>query len=113
MANEKISAYSVSVAELEDTDLIDVSKDIGGGDFESQKMTGAILRNFFKAGSKAITTAETQVTFSSSLPNTNYQINIIDNNGVGHEAPYDLQITGFKIKGLTAGTIGYIAILNN
>lgn len=113
MANEKVSEFVNNVSELSDTDLLLVSKDIGGGNFESQKMTGLVLKSFFRAATEAITTAETQITFSNPLTNANYQLEIIDNDATGYEKPYDLLATGFKIKGLTNGNIGYIAILNN
>lgn len=113
MANEKVSQFATSVSELSDTDLLLVSKDTGGGNFESQKMSGKILRSFFRAATEAITTSETQITFSSPLPNANYQLKIIDDDGTGYEKPTDLQASGFKIKGLSNGNIGYMAILNN
>lgn len=113
MANEKVSEFANDVSELSDTDLLLVSKDIGGGNFQSQKMTGLILRSFFRAATEAITIAETQITFSSPLPSANYQLKIIDDEETGYEKPFDIQVTGFKIKGLTDGNIGYMAILNN
>ena len=103
MANEKISEYANSVSELEDTDLVDVSKDIGGGNFESQKMTGAIL----------ITGSPQTVAFSSDLANTDYEVFIIDPDGIGFEDLGTFTVSGFDINGIIAGTMGYIAILNN
>ena len=68
MANEKVSQFATSVSELIDTDLLFVSKDTGGGNFESQKMSGLILMRFCKAQTAAIPTYETHITFSSPLP---------------------------------------------
>lgn len=46
MANQKITDYATSVTALENGDLLDVSKDVGGlgTTFESQKMTQTVLR---------------------------------------------------------------------
>ncbi len=113
MANEKISEYSNSVSELENTDLLDVSKDIGGGSFESQKMTGAILRGFYRSGSITLTGSSQTVAFTSAMANTSFEVFIIDPNGLGWENLGTFTVNGFDITGLTTGTIGYIAILNN
>lgn len=113
MANEKISEYANSVSELEDADLLDVSKDIGGGNFESQKMTGAILRGFYRSGSIVITGSPQTVAFSSDLANTDYEVFIIDPDGIGFEDLGTFTVSGFDINGIIAGTMGYIAILNN
>lgn len=47
MANKKTTEYVTSVTDLENGDLIDVSKDVGGlgTTFESQKMTQTVLRS--------------------------------------------------------------------
>lgn len=45
MANEKISQYVNEVVTLADTDLFDVSDDLGGGSFESKRLTWANLRS--------------------------------------------------------------------
>ena len=113
MANEKTSEYAVTVAEFEDTDLLDVSKDIGGGDFQSQKMPGAILRAFYRSGSITLTGSPQTVAFSSDFPNTNYQVFLIDPNGLGWENLGSFTVSGFDITGLSTGDIGFIAIRNN
>jgi|SRR3972149_3052773 len=49
MADEqKITGYPGTVTQLTPTDLFDVSKDIGGGNFESQKMPTSLLNSTFK-----------------------------------------------------------------
>ena len=113
MANEKTSEYANSVTDFGDTDLLDVSKDVGGGNFESQKMTAKILRDFYRSASITLTGSPQTVAFSDDLPNTNYQIFIIDPNGVGWENLGSFTVSGFNITGLSTGTIGYIAIRNN
>ena len=113
MANEKISEYANSVSELEDTDLLDCSKDIGGGNFQSQKLTAAILRNFFKSAAFAFTGAPQTIVFSSPLPNLNYQVMIIDANGIGWGNLGNFTVNGFDVEGLAAGNAAYIAVLDN
>ncbi|MGR3178865.1 MAG: hypothetical protein ACUZ8E_12500 [Candidatus Anammoxibacter sp.] len=113
MVNEKTSEYAVSVAEFEDTDLLDVSKDIGGGDFQSQKMTAAILRAFYRSASVNLTGSSQTVAFTSPFPNTNFEVFIIDPSGNGWEKLENFTVNGFDITGLSTQTIGYIAIRNN
>lgn len=72
-----------------------------------------LATKIYRSNIVSITTSTTQVTFSSSIGTTSYQALILDPNGVGFEAPFDLQETGFKIKGLTNGDIIYLIILNN
>ena len=69
--------------------------------------------NLYRSGAQAITTTQTQVTFSSDLANNNYEVFIIDPNGTGWENITDKQVGGFKITGLSSGTIGFLVILNN
>ena len=73
----------------------------------------SIVTNVYRSASEAITTSETQITFSSPLASNLYQIGIFDNNGIGFEEPFDKQTTGFKIKGLSNGTIIYQVFLTN
>lgn len=73
----------------------------------------SIVTNVYRADSAAITTSDTQITFSTPLVSNAYQIDISDNLGIGFEEPFDKQTTGFKIKGLSNGTIGYFVILTN
>ena len=113
MANEKTSEYDITVAEFEDTDLLDVSKDIGGGDFQSQKMPAAILRDFYRSASVSLTGSAQTVAFSSDFPNTNFEVFIIDPTGNGWEKLENFTVSGFDITGLSTQTIGYVAIRNN
>lgn len=56
----------------------------------------------------------TQITFSSALPNNNYQVWIQDH-GLGHHTITDIQTTGFKVTGIVASGVdgaGYFAILH-
>ena len=69
--------------------------------------------NLYRSGSQAITTVETQINFTSDLANNNYEVFIIDPNGIGWENITDKQVGGFKITGLNSGTIGFLVILNN
>lgn len=69
--------------------------------------------NLYRSGTKALTTVEAQVTFSSDLANNNYEVIITDPNGIGWENITDKQVGGFKITGLSSGTIGFLVILNN
>lgn len=69
--------------------------------------------NLYRSGTKALTTVQTQVTFTSDLATNNYEIFIIDPLGIGWENITDKQKTGFKITGHSSGTIGFLAILNN
>lgn len=69
--------------------------------------------NLYRSGTQALTTAQTQITFSSALANNNYEIFIIDPLGIGWENITNKLATGFKITGLSSGTIGFLAILNN
>lgn len=113
MANEKTSEYPNSVDELEDTDLLDVSKDIGGGNFESQKMTATVLKSFYRSSNITLTGSPQTVVFNSALPSTNYEVFIIDPDGISFEDLGNFTVNGFDITGLVAGNIGYMAILNN
>jgi len=73
----------------------------------------SIVTNVYRSDLATIGTTSTQVTFSSALPSANYQIVIVDPNGIGTEKPTNELATGFKIKGLTAGDIIYFVILTN
>ena len=73
----------------------------------------SIVTNVYRSAAAAITTSETQITFSTPLPSNVYEISISDNNGVGFENITDKQTTGFKITGLTNGTIIYLVFLTN
>lgn len=73
----------------------------------------SIVTNVYRSASAAITTSQTQITFSTALLNNNYEVSIFDGNGVGFENITDKQTTGFKITGLTNGTIIYFVILTN
>lgn len=73
----------------------------------------SIVTNVYRSASKAITTSPTQVTFSTPLANNLYEIVIFDPAGVGFENITDKQTTGFKITGLSPGTIIYFVILTN
>lgn len=52
---EKISDYPNTVSSLQDTDLLDVSVDLGGGSYESQKMPASVLdiQQILELGSSA------------------------------------------------------------
>ena len=79
------------------------------------KSTDALLivTNVYRSDLATIGTSSTQITFSTALPNANYQIVIVDPNGIGTEKPTNKLATGFKIKGLSAGDIIYFVILTN
>ena len=73
----------------------------------------SIVTNVYRSASKAITTSQTQITFSTALANNLYEVVINDPTGVGWENITDKQTTGFKITGLSNGTIIYFVILTN
>lgn len=73
----------------------------------------SIVTNVYRSASKAITTAQTQITFSTALASNAYEVVINDPDGVGWEDITDIQTTGFKITGLSNGTIIYFVILTN
>ena len=73
----------------------------------------SIVTNVYRSKSAAITTSASQITFSTALANNLYEVIIFDPNGVGFENITDKQTTGFKVTGLTAGTIIYMVILTN
>lgn len=79
------------------------------------KSTDALLivTNVYRSDLATISTSSTQITFSTALASANYQIVIVDPNGIGTEKPTNKLATGFKIKGLTAGDIIYFVILTN
>ena len=72
-----------------------------------------LATKIYRSGSKAITTSQTQITFSSDIGTTSYRVIIEDPNGIGWENITDKQTTGFKITGLTNGTITFFVFLNN
>lgn len=72
----------------------------------------SIVTNVYRSASAAITTSETQITFSTALSSNNYEVTIFDN-GIGFENITDKQAAGFKITGLSNGTIIYFVILTN
>ena len=73
----------------------------------------SIVTNVYRSASAAITTSVSQIAFSTPLANNLYEVIIFDPNGVGFENITDKQTTGFKVTGLTAGTIIYMVILTN
>jgi len=75
-------------------------------------LVGAAAANQ-RVGEVAIAKAQTQVNFTSDLGSANYQVFITDSDGVGWKKITDKQVGGFKITGLSVGTIGFQAILNN
>lgn len=75
--------------------------------------TLSIVTNVYRSDLATIGTTSTQITFSTALSSANYQIVIVDPNGIGTEKPTNKLATGFKIKGLTAGDIIYLVILTN
>ena len=54
MADEEINQY-VAATELKDGSFMDVDQDDGGGGFESQKISGALLRSLFMGRADTIT----------------------------------------------------------
>ncbi len=73
----------------------------------------SIVGNVYRSDSVAISTSETQVTFNTPLAFDTYKVIIEDTDGIGFENINDLQTTGFKITGLTNGTIIYFVIKIN
>lgn len=73
----------------------------------------SIVTNVYRSNLATIGTSSTQITFSTALSSANYQIVIVDPNGIGTEKPTNKLATGFKIKGLTSGDIIYLVILTN
>jgi len=73
----------------------------------------SIVTNVYRSASEAIITSPTQITFSSPLSSNVYEIVISDNNGIGFTDITDKQTTGFKITGLSNGTIIYMVFLTN
>jgi len=73
----------------------------------------SIVTNVYRSASEAITDSETQITFSTPLANNLYEVTIFDGDGIGFENITDKQATGFKITGLSNGTIIYFVILTN
>ena len=88
------------------TDLIDSY-------FNKSDDAFSIVTNVYRAASAAITSSETQITFSSALANNLYEVVINDPAGVGWENITDKQKEGFKITGLSSGNIIYFVILTN
>ena len=88
------------------TDLIDSY-------FNKSDDAFSIVTNVYRAASAAITSSETQITFSSALANNLYEVVINDPTGVGWENITDKQKEGFKITGLSSGNIIYFVILTN
>ena len=73
----------------------------------------SIVTNVYRSASAAITTSQTQITFSTALVSNLYEVTIFDGDGIGFENITDKQTTGFKITGLSNGTIIYFVILTN
>ena len=73
----------------------------------------SIVTNVYRSESAAITTSETQITFSTPLSTNVYEVVIFDPSGIGFENINDEQTTGFKITALSNGTIIYFVILTN
>lgn len=73
----------------------------------------SIVTNVYRSDLATIGTSSTQITFSTALLSANYQIVIVDPNGIGAEKPTNKLATGFKIKALTGGDIIYFVILTN
>lgn len=73
----------------------------------------SIVTNVYRSASAAITDSETQITFSSPLASSLYEVTIFDGDGIGFENINDKQTTGFKITGLSDGNIIYFVILTN
>ena len=73
----------------------------------------SIVTNVYRSASAAITTSQTQITFSTALASNLYEVVIFDEVGIGFENITDIQTTGFKITALSNGTIIYFVILTN
>lgn len=73
----------------------------------------SIVTNVYRAKSEAITSGINQITFSTPLASAVYEVGIFDNAGIGFDEPFDKQTTGFKIEGLSNGTLIYFVILTN
>lgn len=73
----------------------------------------SIVTNVYRSASAAITTSETQITFSTALASNVYEVVINDPDGIGWENITDKQTIGFKITGLSNGDIIYFVILTN
>lgn len=54
-----------------------------------------------------------QITFSTALASSSYQVVINDPDGLGWETITDLQTTGFKFTPLATGDMTYLVMLNN
>lgn len=73
-----------------------------------------IATAIYRSGTQVLVKdVEAQITFSSDIGTTSYRVIIADPNGVGTENITDKQTTGFKITGLTNGTITFFVFLNN
>lgn len=76
--------------------------------------SGELATHIYRSGTKLLVKdTPVQITFSSTLSSASYRVIIEDPNGVGWENITDKLATGFKLTGLTAGTVTYFVILNN
>ena len=73
----------------------------------------SIVTNVYRSASAAITTSQTQITFSTALASNLYEVVIFDEVGIGFETITDIQTTVFKRTALSNGTRINFVILKN
>ena len=64
-----------------------------------------------RSGVVTLTAGSNTIAFSSALPSANYEVEIIDTNGIGVQQGAKT-LNGFTVTALGAGTIGYIATMH-
>ena len=73
----------------------------------------SIVTNVYRAESVALTSGVNQITFTTPLASSVYEVGIFDNAGIGFDEPFDKQTTGFQVEALSDGNIIYFVILTN
>ena len=73
----------------------------------------SIVTNVYRAESVALTSGINQITFTTPLASSVYEIGIFDNAGIGFDEPFDKQTTGFQVEAFSDGNIIYFVILTN
>ena len=104
---------------MEDTDLMDMSEDIGGGSYATKSYTGALMKRYASVRTGEVTVSAGEagagtkaVLFSGAFFSGTPVVLCVDNTGiVGLGVTSGESTTGFSVIVSNPGTFKYIAFL--
>lgn len=116
---KKITQYATLATIIEGNDVMDLSKEVSPGVFESQQadisaIVAGILAQVYRSATVSLTSGSNIVTFSSPLPSANYELLFLPLDGTTAEPKTAVKTdAGYTIDVLDAGDFIYLAILTN